>query len=300
MTLRTRNRLIAFSIIAAPFVFFFCLLLFWNAEPLPPFPPLPNPNGYDDLVKAGEMVSNEFGNYDELSVTNLRVLLDKDAKALQIARTGLRGKCRVILSYDAASPVHLEELTAIKCLAHTFAAEGRLAEMESRPDNAAKSYLDMIYLANQSTYGGTLIDEMVGRAIEALGTEKLQELLGKLDSESCRKVAISLETSDSQRQTWDQVMQQERDWSRRTFRGIRYEIARLMMHKSLDKAIQSAEQKFKEQQIKTRQLIIEFAARAYELDKGHPPTNVSDLVPDYLKAIPQDPFTGTNMVYSPR
>lgn len=299
MTVRTRHRLIALSIIAAPFVFLLCLLLFWDAEPLPPVPTLPNPNGYEDLVKAGNMVSNEFGNYDELSVTDLRALLDKDAKALQIARTSLQRNCRVILSYDAASPVHLEELTAIKCLAHTFAAEGRLANVESRPDDAAKSYLDVIYLANQSTCGGTLIDEMVGRAIEALGTEKLQELLGKLDSESCRKVAISLETSDSQRQTWGQVMQQEQDWSRRTFRGVGFEIERIMTRKSLDKVFESAEQKFKEQQGKTRRLMIEFAARAYQLDKGHPPANLADLVPDYLNAIPQDPLTGTNMVYSP-
>ena len=56
MTVRTRNRLIAFSIMAAPFVFLLCLLLFWDAEPLPPVPPLPNPNGYDDLMKAGKMV----------------------------------------------------------------------------------------------------------------------------------------------------------------------------------------------------------------------------------------------------
>jgi hypothetical protein len=35
------------------------------------------------------------------------------------------------------------------------------------------------------------------------------------------------------------------------------------------------------------------------LDKGHRPANLADLVPDYLKAVPQDPFTGTNMVYLP-
>jgi hypothetical protein len=46
--------------------------------------------------------------------------------------------------------------------------------------------------------------------------------------------------------------------------------------------------------------LINLAARAYELDKGKPPESLADLVPDYLKAVPQDPFTGTNMIYSPR
>ena len=45
--------------------------------------------------------------------------------------------------------------------------------------------------------------------------------------------------------------------------------------------------------------MLALAARAYELDKGHPPASAADLVPDYLKAIPQDPVTGTNLIYSP-
>jgi competence protein ComGC len=45
--------------------------------------------------------------------------------------------------------------------------------------------------------------------------------------------------------------------------------------------------------------MVDFAVRAYELDKGHPPASLADLVPGYLKIIPQDPLTGTNMVYPP-
>src|SRR5690242_21683716 len=106
MTVRTRNRLITFSILAGPFVFFFCLLLFWDAEPLPPVPPLPNPNGYEDLVKAGNMVSNELGDYNELSLSNLRDLVQKNSAAFQIARTGLHQECRVALDYSADQSKH--------------------------------------------------------------------------------------------------------------------------------------------------------------------------------------------------
>jgi hypothetical protein len=95
-------------------------------------------------------------------------------------------------------------------------------------------------------------------------------------------------------------MQQENDWSRRTFTGIRYEIFRLMNRESSGEIFKKTKQKFQEQQLKTRQLLIDLAVRAYELDKGKPPASLADLVPDYLKAVPQDPFTETNMVYSPR
>ncbi len=300
MTVRTRNRLIALSIIAAPFVFFLGLLLFWDAEPLPPISPLPNPNGYGDLVKAGDIVSNDFDDYNELSLAKLRGLIGKDAGALQTARTGLEQQCHVTLDYSATSSAHFDQLAALKRLAFAFAAEGRLAEMENRPGDAAKSYLEVIHLGNESARGGVIIDELVGIVIEAVGDENLHKLLVQLDAKTCRETAATLETLDSQRQTWNEVMQQERDWSRRAFPGIRYELVRLMERNSMQKINQHAEQQFDKRRRITRQLIIDLAARAYELDKGHRPANVADLVPDYLKAIPQDPFTGTNMVYSPR
>jgi hypothetical protein len=68
---------------------------------------------------------------------------------------------------------------------------------------------------------------------------------------------------------------------------------------SLKEGFMRAEQKLIEHQRGMRRLSVELAARAYELEKGHPPSSLSDLVPDYLTAIPQDPLTGTNMVFSP-
>ncbi len=300
MTVRTRNRLMALSIIAAPFIFLLCLLLFWDAEPLPPVSPLPSPNGYDDLVKAGTMISGDVWNYDELPLAKLNELVNKNAGTLQTARTGLQEKCRVTLDYSAAASAHLDQLNAIKHLAQAFAAQGRFAEMEKRPVDAVQSDLDMIHLANDSANGGVIIDQLVGIAIEVISVRQMQKLVDQLDAKSCRETAETLELLDSQKQTWSQVMQQERDWSRRTFPGIRNELARLMSRNSLNQAYQKAGQKFAAQRSKTRQLMVDLAARAYELDKGHPPANLTDLVPDYLKAIPQDPLTGTNMVYSPQ
>ena len=129
---------------------------------------------------------------------------------------------------------HLDELAGFKRLARAFAREGRLAEMENRTGDAAKSYLDTIRLGNESARGGVLIDELVGIAIEAIGTSHLQKLVDQLDAKTCRETAAALETLDSQRQTWNEVMQQESDWSRRTFPGLRNELIRLMTRKFIE------------------------------------------------------------------
>ena len=103
--------------------------------------------------------------------------------------------------------------------------------------------LDVIHLGNESARGGIVIDQLVGTAIEAIGVANLQKLVDQLDAKSCRETAATLETLDSQRQTWNEVMQQERDWSRRTFPGVRNELGRLMSRNTLNKVYQNAEAK---------------------------------------------------------
>jgi hypothetical protein len=300
MTTKTRNRLILLFILAFPFVVLFGFIFSEYVAPLPPIQPLPNPNGYDDFVKAGQMLPSNNSDFNKMNERELQMFVNDNSNALQMVRSGLQMQCRVALDYSPNSSTLLDQLAGMKRLAQAFAAEGRLAEMENRPSAAAKSYLDAIHFGNESVRGGVLINELVGIAIEAIATSHLTNLVEQLDAKSCRETAAALETLDSQIQTRNEFMQQENDWSRRTFPGVRNEIARLMTHKSLLKVQAAAERKYKQQEMRPHQLIIDLAARAYELDKGQKPVSLADLVPDYIKAVPQDPFTGTNMIYSPR
>jgi hypothetical protein len=298
---RTRNWLVVLLLVPATVIIAAIGLLIFDAlKPLPPIPPLPHPNGYNDLVKAGETASSKTGNWNEMKPAELRQLVAQNADALQAARTALQKDCAVPLQFsESYINRHLPELASFKRLAQAFEAEGRLAEMENRPGDAEKSYLDVIRLGNKSARGGTLIDQMVGTAIEAIGTAGLQKLVDKLDARACRDTVEALETLDAQKQSWDAVRQQENAWSRRTFTSLSHRIYRPLLTRMIAKAWQASERKFKEREKQTRQLRIDLAARAYELEKGQPPARVADLVPNYLKAIPRDPFTGTNLVYTP-
>jgi hypothetical protein len=194
---------------------------------------------------------------------------------------------------------HLPELADHKRLAQAFVAEGRLAEMENRPGDAVKSYLDAICLGNKSTHGGILIDQLVGTAIEAMGVSHLQKLVDQLDAKTCHETAATLETLDAKRQTWNEVVQQGSAWERRSYPAIKYRWTELVRSSLSKKSHQAAERKFNKQQLMTRQLLVDLAARAYELENGRRPASVADLVPDYLKVVPQDPVSGTNLVMTP-
>jgi hypothetical protein len=238
--------------------------------------------------------------YDQTNELQLAELVATNAEALRLLQAGLSNQCRVPVQFSEANMAnHLNDFAGCKRLAQVLAAEGKLAEMEGRPRDSARCYLDAIHLGTESARGGPIIDQLVGTAIEAIGVAGLQKLVDQLDAKSCRDTAAALETYDAQGQTWQQVMQQERDWSRRTHPGIGNEFLRVMTHRRMNKLLQKGEDRFNKQQMKLRQLTVALAARAYESEKGHPPANISVLVPDYLKTIPQDPFTGTNMVLQP-
>jgi len=300
MTVRTRNRLITFSILAGPFIFFVCLMLFWDAEPLPPVWPLPHPNGYEDLVKAGKMITGEPENYEQMNQAQLGKLIASNKEPLEFLQAALTNQCRVPLQFTQADMDNLlNELAGFKRLAQLQAAQGRFEEMNNRPDEAATSYLEIVNLGLKSAQGGVMLNQLVGMAIEKVGTSSLQKIVNSLDTKSCRKTVVTLEVLDAQGQNWNDVLQQEHNWSRRAFTGLRNELTRVISSRTIRKSEQDSEQAFKKNELKTHQLIIDLAARAYELDKGQLPANLADLVPNYLKAIPQDPFTGTNIVYLP-
>jgi hypothetical protein len=286
-------------------------------RPAPAPPPLPSPNGYDDFVAAGKMVSDELSEYSQKSAPELKLLLAKNSVALSLARRGLTRESLVPLRYSPmplgysplpmshsfATNVYSEtnfpypyHLSALKRLAWLFAAEGRLAELENRPGEAADSYITGVRVGMQGTRGGLIIHSLAGMAIEAICTAPLEKLVPNLDVKHCREVAAALEASDAERESAESVIERDKVWRVRTF-GWKGQITRLIMYKSHQQSTQRFISRFNSRQINTRMLTLELAARVYELEKGQRPKSAADLVPGYLKAIPQDPITRTNMVY---
>jgi hypothetical protein len=275
--------------------FLILLACFWIRDHAPSESiPMPNPNGYHGLVEAGQLISQ--GNFEQMDQAELEAFVRSNSNALQMARHALRQECRVPLQFTQPwIEAHIKDLSPMKSLAQAFTAEGRLAEQQLNPTSAVRSHLDTLNLGVELARGGLMIDGLVALAIEAIGTKNLQAIIQDLDAKTCREAAASLEALDARRTSLQDVLMQERRWASRTYPDLKYKLASLMMAKSTRKSQQQFEQKHKELVSKTRRLFMDLAARAYELEKNTPLENPSTLVPDYLKAIPQDPLTGTTM-----
>lgn len=274
-------------------------VLVLRTPPGPSAPPLPQPNGYDDLVKAGGLISDPTADYTTMTETELRALVGANAQALKLARIGLSRECRVPSACAVfTNGPHLGDLSRLKRLAQAFAAEGRLAEAENRPGEAAEAYLADLRLGQEVARGGVIIDSLVGIAAEAIGTAWLEKLVPTLDLETSRKALSTLEAVEARREPVAVVLEREKECARRVY-GLKGEFVRLLTFRTLRRVEQSYVAKVNRQEVRIRQLQMEMAARAYELEKGRRPASLAELVPVYLQAIPRDPLTGSNMVYRP-
>jgi hypothetical protein len=241
------------------------------------------------------MVQTNTFDFAKMSQTELRALVEANSNALQIARAGLGKKIQVPVQFSLAFATnHVLELAGLKLTATAFMAESRLAEIEKRPRDGANSCLDAIRMGIESQRGGLLIDTLVGIAIESMATAQLGHFVDSLDAKSCREIAGALDELDAQKPTWEQIVKQEDYWSQRTFTGWQYVVSGWFTRKQTTAAEAKGQQRFRTQESKTQYLMIEFASRAYEFENGHRPNSTHDLMPGYLKAIPQDPTTSTN------
>lgn len=279
------------------------VLLIFDSTPIPPRPPMPSPNGYRDFLTATAMLALNTSRYDELTEDDLRALVTTNKPALNLVRTGLNRECRVPLGNSVnALSLHLPELASIKSLARALRAEARLAESDHRYSEAAQAHLQVMKLGQEAMRGGLLIDGLNGIACKALGSAGLRALIENLDAPTCESIVSQLNRIEERRVSFAEALANEQAWKGRTYTFHRRAVAgvyRLMHRADIRQANATAFRKFQLQLKQDRTLTIELAARAYELEKGQPPTDVKELVPVYLKAVPKDPFSDADMTISP-
>jgi hypothetical protein len=265
-------------------------------SPAPKPTPLPNPNGYDDFVQAGQALNGDASGYAAMSRDQLDALVSKNADGLKLLHTGLSLESRVPDDYFSNYvTLIMNQAALLKKSVFFLCAEGRLAELDGRTNDAVKIYLEGVRFGEESNRGGVLISKLVGIACEAISLKPLEALNQSLDAKQCAGVAHMLEDIDAKAEPFESTLNQEKKWARQTG-GIQGQIALVMMHKGIEESRKKALAKFQANELHRRQVMVDFAARACELDHGQRPASVADLVPAYLQFLPKDSATGRDLV----
>lgn len=260
--------------------------------------PLPNPNGYEDLLHAANGLTFYDPDLKSAASSKLRSILNRNSQAIQTLRLGLSRPCRVPVEYtpDWVGVRHQRDLGKIKRLARLLGVEGELYERGNQLDGAIDSYLDIVRLGEASSRGGLLIDEAVGISIDAVGMGQLRSLEPKLTVGGRRRLAAALGTIDTRQEPWEHIREREKAFERRRSlsRYLVYRIGRFRTARQTDKIWES---RYLTMQARRRLFIVELALHSYQSEKGAVPGRLQDLVPAYVATIPLDPFNGNPPVY---
>lgn len=133
-------------------------------------PPLPVPNGYDDLLEAGKLVRGPVPDLQKASPEELQAFVERNPDVLERARIGLERECRVPL---VESPQYvnaaMNRSRAMRNLTRLFIAEGSVFEAaDEQASAAAASYADAVRLGAKIAPGGLLTEILTGYACEAM------------------------------------------------------------------------------------------------------------------------------------
>jgi hypothetical protein len=131
--------------------------------------------------------------------------------------------------------------------------------------------------------------------MESIALTPLEQLNSSLDAVQTHQAFQTLESINEKSESLEETFRREAAFSAKL--GWSSRIAIMLAFKTFHPE-RSQEQKVTPQwnalERRSRQLMIDLAARAYTLEKGTTPRTFADLIPAYLKTIPIDPVTGAN------
>ncbi len=166
-------------------------------------PKLPNPNGYDDIVKAGSLVKGPWPNKGDLAratVPEIRAFVEANKATLDLARVGLDRVCVVPLENSQAGlDKHFNDISPIRAVGRLLQGEAKVAEADGRIVDASKAYLAQLALGQAVTQGGMAGDLSVGCAVQWLAIIGLRNLSDRLPAEQIPAILRELEVLDRKR-----------------------------------------------------------------------------------------------------
>lgn len=172
---------------------------------------------------------------------------------------------------------------------------------KTNPDQAAEYHLGIIQLGDILEHEGLLIHGLVGMPIENSGQWGLVPLRSKVSSGEMRKLLVELQRIDEQRESTEVVMERDDLWRDMNERWG-YRLYTVFVPRNANSSLQDAGyMQYQMSRERTcccsRLLITDLAIRAYKADRGAFPDNLTELVPSYLKQIPNDLYTDQPPIY---
>jgi hypothetical protein len=276
-------------------------------------PPIPSPNGYDDVLEAGREIEKsgltgaKF-DLERMDQAALEPVVQGSREAIARGRKGIDKPFQIPVVYDlkVMMNVLMADLGSIRGgLVRALLAQGRLAEMQGHIDEAAGCYADVIRLGSAMSHRVPMIAYLVAAAIQSVGIHHLRDLRTKLSLKQCREMIALLEESDRNRELSPDVTLRESQFMDANLKKMgffaRFSMKISGMHKkNLAQVAASASSAEKRQDVARRLLLTDLAVQLFRQEHGEAPPDLNALVPSILKSVPIDPYNDRPLRYQKR
>lgn len=263
--------------------------------------PLPQPNGYNDLLAASERLAGRTGFYDEMDDQELAAVVAYNEPALDLARQALQKECAVPLDWSEnaqwVNQAYLDRGSQMRSIARAFAAEALLATEQDDIDKAISCGIDNLRLGRATSFGGLNVDWMIGQAIGYLGLHTLRGQIDHYTDQQCREIQTVLSTFEPYLESPDQVLRREQAYYRHTNPGLLSLVFQFQTRKLTQATRQQLFDTEKRYCVLLDLLRVHLAIHRFQLAEGRLPEKLSDLVSQYLQQLPTDPYAGGDLTY---
>ncbi|MCX7424248.1 MAG: hypothetical protein NTW96_01205 [Planctomycetia bacterium] len=269
----------------------------------PPIPndPLPEPNGYDTLLRVGKRLENvavpvhdeELPEAERATPKEFRDFSDRYRAVLDTVHLALDNPYRVPLKYDPTD-LDLEALQGVRQTARALVADAGVASMNGDDEAASDRYLDTLRLGDAYARGGLVLHWLVGSAVQSIGLFGVHERIDSMTASLRRDWIGRLPALEAQFESMDACSERDDIWSNHA-----YGWQGRLIHVLTDDPGESemwAQCEIRRQALH-RLLIVELALANYRDEHGTHPRALADLVPEHLERLPDDPFSGKPLVY---
>lgn len=287
-------------VVAAVFVAGGWLGFRWFFPPFVP-PALPVPNGYDGLLRAGEMVASRTGFYDEMSAEELAAVVTQNEPALALAREALTQECVVPLDWSANRTwfdnVHMKRGQTLRSLGRAFGAEARQARINGRTDDALRCGSNILRLAEATAQGGLAIDWLVARGVQYTALHVFRDQADRLSAADCAALGAELSESFQLLEPPSELLYREAKFFRQMDGLLQSFMMASVMRAQHQQMLSFLRNSAKNYAAICTVLQGHLAIRRFQLDQNRLPESLDELVPDYLPAVLMDPFSDKPLVY---
>ena len=289
---------------------------------------------YERLIAAAKsLVGGNFDppvilleDFEKVPAAQSEPFLAANRGALNAARLALRTRCSITLLYDEAFRDGRGEIwESLRHLARAFALELARAHAEGRVAEAARIGLDILELANVLQRGGVIGDFLVGGGFRIIALDQLRKVRFQLADEDRAMLIRELPRLDAVRDLFADVVARDRQWDAwvaslnlpnepldmsqfemdpNECGGMSREDQRELL-RCLQAAVEAPDEvrhahyadsgRFDTALL--RLLVIDLALRSYRAAHQSFPEELGSLIPEYLGALPLDPFTEAGFLY---